>query len=146
MLPASYKSSAGTWTVRGFVSTYLSKRRASASNSSFLVLIHLIRTELSTTIFPAIAGVSVVANDISRVPLADPLLFEFPQGSESFFPLSVISPLLSHLRAQCVANDLGARSALGLRGAVQFFQDFVGYGNHYFGHGKTIAFATGIGK
>ncbi len=42
--------------------------------------------EVSATIFAAIAGLAVGADDVRRVPLADPPLLEFLEGSDRVFP------------------------------------------------------------
>jgi hypothetical protein len=85
------------------------KATASSTDSSSLVFIHLMRTEVSTTIFPAIAGVSVVSNDVGRIPLANPLLFELSQWSKGIFPRSSLCGLICQVRAQGFTNDLTPR-------------------------------------
>jgi len=63
------------------------EKAMSLQEESFVLgLYPLIRTEVSTTIFPAIAGISVISNDVGRIPLANPLLFELSQRGKSAFP------------------------------------------------------------
>jgi hypothetical protein len=134
MFPTSYRSRAGTWTSRGLASIWRRRRRASSSNCSSLVFIHLMRTEVSRTIFAAMAGVSVVANDVGRIPLANPLLFEFSQWSKGLFPRSPLCGLICQIRVQGFTNNRTPRAAPFFRHLIHFFQQSIGYGDHHLGH------------
>lgn len=53
------------------------------------------RTEVSTTIFAAIPVVTEITDDVRRIPLADPVVLEIPQGGERLFPRTAASGLLA---------------------------------------------------
>lgn len=47
---------------------------------------HLVKTDVSTTSFSAISAVPIVADDVGRVPPADPPVLEVAQGGEGVLP------------------------------------------------------------
>ena len=114
------------------------RRRASSTNCSFLVFIHLTRTEVSTMIFAAIAGVSVIANDVGRIPLANPLLFELSQWGKGSFPPWSLSAFVCQVRTQGFTNDLTAGAALSFSRSVHLFKQSIRYGDHHLGHGAPL--------
>src|SRR6185295_11556190 len=102
-----------------------SRRRASFRRSSSRVLNRLTSTEVSTTIFAAVAGLAIVANDVRRVPAADPLLLEFLERGERLPPGVSGARLADEGVPQRLKDQLAPGAALGLRGAVHLLQELV---------------------
>jgi hypothetical protein len=83
---------------------------------------HLMRTEVSTTIFGAIAAVAVVADDVRRVPVPNPLGFEFAQGSYSRLP-GIPGASLTQSDSQGFPYQSTSGSSLRARDAIDFVQE-----------------------
>ena len=83
------------------------------------------KTEESTTIFAAISGFSVIADDVRRVPVADPMPLEVPQRSQCLVPGSPVRILAAENSPHGLADQLATRSALSLSSAVYLFEKFI---------------------
>src|SRR5439155_17293612 len=126
MLPISYSSKAGTCTSSDRLSTSARRRRASFTSSSSRVLIHLMSTEESTTIFAAMPGVPIVADDVRRIPLADPLLLELPEGGQRVSPGTAARATTAGEGTQGLSNQLAPGAVLGLGDLIHLLEEVVG--------------------
>ena len=93
-----------------------------------------------------IAGVSVVANDVGRIPLANPLLFELSEWSKGVFPRSPLCDSICQIRVQGFTNNLAPRAAAFFSCSIDLFQQSVGYGDHNFGHGTSPGVNIAVGR
>src|SRR5438034_5604256 len=112
--PTSYRRRAGTCTSSGRASTSARSVRASFRRSASRVLNHLMRTDVSTTIFAAVARLAVVADDIRGVPPADPLLLQLLERSEALLPGAPV-PLAFGERSEEHTSELQSHSDLVCR-------------------------------
>src|SRR5205809_4128065 len=124
--PTSYRRRAGTCTSHGRASTSARSVRASFTRSSSRVLNHLMRTDVSTTIFAAVARLAIVADDIRGVPLADPLLLQLLERSERLLPGAPVLLAFGEQCPECLTDQLAARASLSLGSAVDLLQEFLG--------------------
>jgi hypothetical protein len=107
------------------------------------------RGEVSMTIFAAISRISIIANDVGRVPVADPLPFKFPQWGERLLPGSRARILAADNGSQGLTDQFAARSTLGLSSTIHLFEEFIGKRDHHFGHYNLTSeksIAAGLSK
>src|SRR5208337_4843427 len=133
MLPTSYKSRAGTCTSTRRRSISSRSCLASFNSSSSRVLNHLMRTEVSTTIFAPIAVIAIITDDVSRIPLTHPALLQLSQGSHRLLPRSVVAALPDHA-PQCLADQPTSRSPLRPCSPVYLLEKLAGERNHHLRH------------
>src|SRR3989475_10924401 len=132
--PTSYRRRAGTCTSSGRASSSARSVRASFRRSSSRVLNHLMRTDVSTTIFAAVARLAVVADDIRGVPPADPLLLQLLERSEALLPGAPVPLAFREQCPECLTDQLAARASLSPGSPVDLLQEFLGKRDHDLGH------------
>ncbi len=88
---------------------------------------------MTTTIFAAIAAVSIVTDDIRRIPLAYPVLLQLAEGSQRLPPGSR-SALLPEHGLQGLADQSTSRSPSGACSPIYSLQKLTGKRNHHLSH------------
>lgn len=77
---------------------------------------------------------TVVANDVRRIPLADPLLLELLERGKRFLPRLTASVFACEHDPQRLTNQPATGTALSPRSPVYLLQQLVGERYHDLGH------------